>query len=485
MRLPLQSYDLENPASTSSLVNCYVESLPEDARAPYLLKRAPGTTSIDTTFAKIRRLLFFEAVQRIALIYDFNGISATSSTSIQVRKIDQGDTTTGSIGSFVSTAMNLDIDQNADTLVIVADGTGWTTTGSTVSQITDTDFTSRTAGDVEFLDNFLLFREPDSGRFFGADIGSATAYDALAFSTAEAGPDRLIGMKSDQAQLILFGRNTTEIWDSTGGRGFPFRRVINGSIEKGCINGRTVARIDNSIIWVADDKTVRVLDGLTPVRISNYGIEKKIAADPLLHVSTEAFTYNFGGHNFYVLKGEDYCVVYDLNTGQWHERKSNGLDTWRFGCAESAWGNTYLGMDIGTFVTPTAFFQHHFGIMSDTEYTECGDTQIMEWTYQPVWNQGQRVFHDRLEIVMETGVGTSGPIGQGKTPEIMLELSDDGGSTWQAMPNRDIGSAGKKLQRVVWHNLGSSYQRVYRCRISDPVPVTITDTILHAKGGRV
>lgn len=483
MRLPLQSYDLENPASTSSLVNCYVESLPEDARAPYLLKRAPGVTSITTNNAKIRRLLFFEAIQRLAIIIDLNGINATTTTGIQLGKLGQNDTTISTFGSFSSASEVLDVDQNADTLVVIADDGAWTTTGSTATQISDADFTSRGAHDVEFLDNFLLFREPNSGRFFGADIGSATSYDALNFSTAEASPDRLTGMKSDDAQLILFGRTTTEIWDTTGGRGFPFRRVINGAIEKGCINGRTVALIDNRIIWVADDKTVRLLDGLTPVRISNYGIEKKIAADPLIHVSTEAFTYNFGGHNFYVLKGQDYCVVYDLNTGQWHERKSNGIDTWRFGCAASAWGETFFGMDIGTHVTPSVAFQHHIGKMSDTEYTECADTQVMEWTYQPVWGGGQRIFHDRLEIVMETGVGTVS--GQGSTPEIMLDISDDGGYTWQAMPNRDIGQIGKKLHRVVWQNLGSSYQRVYRCRISDPVPVTITDTLLQAKGGRV
>jgi len=85
--------------------------------------------------------------------------------------------------------------------------------------------------------------------------------------------------------------------------------------------------------------------------------------------------------------------------------------------------------------------------------------------------------------VLETGVGLT--TGQGSDPKIMLEKSDDGGETWQSMPDREFGKRGERLSRAVWHNLGSSRQRVYRAAVSDPVPVTITDTILEVDGGRL
>ena len=81
---------------------------------------------------------------------------------------------------------------------------------------------------------------------------------------------------------------------------------------------------------------------------------------------------------------------------------------------------------------------------------------------------------------MQTGVGNSDET----DPVVNLEASDDGGQTWQALPSRAMGAAGKTFQRVVWHNLGAAYQRVYRASVSDPVPVRVMSTELTVRGGR-
>ena len=107
----------------------------------------------------------------------------------------------------------------------------------------------------------------------------------------------------------------------------------------------------------------------------------------------------------------------------------------------------------------------------------------MEWTYQTIYANGQRAFHDRLEIGLETGVGLTS--GQGVDPKIMLEYSDDGGETWVSLPDKSLGALGKRLVRPVWYNLGSSRERVYRAAVSDPIAITITDTQLEVKGGRL
>jgi hypothetical protein len=84
---------------------------------------------------------------------------------------------------------------------------------------------------------------------------------------------------------------------------------------------------------------------------------------------------------------------------------------------------------------------------------------------------------------METGVGLV--TGQGSDPELMMEFSDDGGLTWESLPNKKIGMMGEYLHRPFWNALGSARQRVYRGAISDPIRVTISDTTLEARGGRV
>jgi hypothetical protein len=82
-------------------------------------------------------------------------------------------------------------------------------------------------------------------------------------------------------------------------------------------------------------------------------------------------------------------------------------------------------------------------------------------------------------------VGVGLTTGQGSIPEVMLDYSDDGGQTWDSMPNRTLGPIGEYRQKVTWDRIGSAQQRVYRAAVSDPVRVNITDTILTVRGGRV
>jgi hypothetical protein len=385
-------------------------------------------------------------------------------------RVDSNKTATelGTIGS----PTRVDMAHNITTVVVVNQPNAfyYDTTTSTFGQITDVDFTSRGATDVEFLDNYLLFVEPDSGRFFGSDVGSATSFDGLNFATAEGSPDKLVGIKVDHRQALLFGEKSVEIWELVGGAGFPFARAANGYIEQGCFNGRTAAKQDNSVFWMAEDYTVRRLDGITPVRISQTGIEQ--ALGQVTVGSGQAFSYSQEGHLFYVLTFPEGTFVYDATTKEWHERQTYGYPYWL------SWSHAqFAGLELVGDVS-----SNRIGYLSQDTFADWGATQRMEWTYQPVYAAGNRAFHDRLEIIMESGVGLIS--GQGSDPEMMMEVSDDGGRTWNSLPNRKIGKIGEYQKKVVWQQLGSSYDRVYRGSISDPVKATLIDTQLEARGAR-
>ncbi len=316
-----------------------------------------------------------------------------------------------------------------------------------------------------------MYREPDSGRFFSSDLNSATAYDALSFATAEGAPDDLEGMIADHRQMILLGKLSGEIWDNTGASGFPFERAINGFFEQGCINGETLVKINNTVIWVADDKTVRRLDGVTPVRVSTHDLEQALKTATLS--SAKAFTYKLEGHLVYVLTFPEGAWCLDLTTNLWHERETFGKTTWDIGSMEHAFGVDLVGSSIGNAI----------GELSPTTYDEFSVTQRAEWTYQPIYAEQTSAFHDRLEMVFEPGVGLT--TGQGSDPEIMLQYSDDGGITWNSLPNKKLGKIGKYGNRVVWSAIGSTSQRVYRGAVSDPVKLTLVDTIIEVRGGRL
>lgn len=460
LRLSVASSKLRSTqASPARILNMYAEPLPAGAKTPLILSRVPGVAPFALPGNGPIR----------GLHRAFGSLYAVSGAHLW--KIAQNGALTdlGAVGSGAVSMAN-----NAEHLIVVtapdayySDGTS----ASGVAQITDTDYTSRGAIKVRFMDNFMIFLEPDSDRFFCADLGSVTDFDSLDFASAEGAPDRLIGMEVDHRQVILFGADSVEIWENVGGSGFPFQRSINGFIEIGCYNGDTIAKVDNSVIWLASDYSVRKLDGATPVRISTYALEQFLAG---VDVTTgSAYSYSQDGHIFYVLSFSTGCWVWDATTNEWHERASHPQDYYRWQFHASAYGLQFVG----------DAFSNKVGKLDPTVYDEHGSVQRASWTYQPVYSENRMAMHHRLEVVFEAGVGLTS--GQGSDPEIMMDYSDDGGLTWTTLPNRRLGKIGEYLWRAEWHGLGSARQRVYRGAVSDPVRVVLSDTVLDVTGGRL
>lgn len=462
LSLPIASYQLRTAqASTSRLVNCHPEKLPEGSPWPFRLARADGLSS----WAEVGSGPIEGLYSDHGLLYVVSGGGFYSVTS----------TPTATLRGAVGSSSEIDMDSNESAVVIVSPPSAYhyTPGTTTFAQITDSDFTSRGAGDVEFADNWMLFREPDTGRFFGADLGSVSAFDALNFVTAEGSPDTLVGLKVDQRQVLAFGERSLELWMNTGVSGFPFERMEPGFVERGCLNGKTIAKLDQSVFWVAEDYTVRRLDGLTPVRVSTHGIEQWLRTVTL--VALRGYAYTREGHLFYMLQAPEGCFSFDVVTQSWAERNTYQEDTWNWCNPVSFAGKILVGSTTSNVIAE----------LDPEVYDDLGDTQRMEWTYQPVYAEASRVFFDRIEIVCEVGVGLTS--GQGSDPLMMLSFSDNGGKTWTNLPSRSLGAIGEYSARVHWESLGScasAHGRVFRAAISDPVRATILDTILHHRGGR-
>lgn len=435
-----------------------VEPLPQNAKAPYMLVRTPGIGSWltvgDGPIRDMHVALGYLWVVSGSYLYRVGA-------NLSVAQL-----------GFVGSSARVDIDSNATTIVVVSAPFAYyyDTTTSIFGQVTDTDFTARGAGDVEFLDNFMLFREPETGRFFSSDVGNATSFDGLNFATAESSPDNLVGLKVDHREACLFGTVSVEIFELLGGSGFPLARAANGFIELGCSSGAAIAKLDNSLFWPASDITVRRLDGITPIRVSHAGIEQALAEMTI--GSASAFSYSQEGHLFYVLQLPEGTFVYDVTTKEWHERQTYGYSRWLAGCHAQFAGKELVG-DITS---------GRIGYLSPKVYQDWDTILRMEWTYQSVYAQGDTVFHDRLEVGCQTGVGLTS--GQGSDPQMMMDVSDDGGVTFEALPSASMGQIGQYQTTVAWAQLGSAPDRVYRGAVSDPVPVAITDTQLTARGAR-
>ena len=449
--LPVHSYQTET-ASSARLVNCMAEKSP--GKENIILRTAPGVDAWQSVGSGPGR----------GMVWHNGNLFVVSGTSLY--KV-----TPAGVVSSIGTIPGSDrvfMASNGEDCVIVAGGVGYVA-DTAVTAISDADFLARTPGAVDFLDSYLVFVESGTGRFFSSNLLDASAYDSLYFATAEAFPDRLVTLVVDHRQILLLGEFTSELWYNAGLTAFPFERVPGGVIELGCVAEHGVTRQDNSIFWLANDKTVRRLDGQTPLRVSQHGMEKALKGYSDL-TDCQAFSYSLEGHLCVVFRFPTAGAtwVFDITMGEWHERESWPGGSW----------DVCKTVEVGGVVYALHAETGAVGILNPDSAEEWGNYLRPEWTYQPIYQEGQRLFHSQFEMGMTPAVTDSVA-----EPHITLEYSDDGGRTFTTAPTRSMGAVGQYKTRVVWHRLGSGRDRVYRASVSDPIPMTVWGSYAEISNG--
>lgn len=364
-------------------------------------------------------------------------------------------------------------------LVDGTDGFTWNMDTSTFAEVTDPDFYP--ADQVAYLDGYFLFNRKGTQQFFFSDINSV-AFDGADIASAEGSPDPLVGLVANNQNLILFGSRSMEAFYNSGDLDAPFQRIQGAVSDVGCSAAFTIVRLLGSVYFIGGDSTgqgvVYRMQGYQAQPISTPAIEAVIrSVDTLELANATAFAYQQGGHAFYCLNlpGINSTWVYDASTGLWHERSY--LELWslsrhRAECHALAFGENVVG----------DYENGKIYALDAAKYTDDGVAIVRERT-SPHFSGGlKRQFHSSFQLDMEVGTGLSGT-GQGTNPQVMLQWSDDGGQTWSNEYWRDIGAIGKRLTRVIWRRLGSSRDRVYRVRVSDPVKVVLIGAELDVKDG--
>lgn len=352
--------------------------------------------------------------------------------------------------------------------VIIVDGTNGYTYNSlslVFATITDPQFPAAPLK-VTYMDSFFIILNEGSGQFNISYSNDGTNWDALDFANAERKPDDTVSIETLGRDVYFIGENTCEVWTNTGGR-FPFEPYTNGVLEVGCVSGNTTAKASNGIIFVS--KSERGGRHVVGVVGSNQKKISSIAVDYVLTTTSfnnaSAFVFEQDSHVFYQLNLPDINASYICDL------------TIAISDPEMAWHVSTTGTREHIAYTHTNFNNVH--IVGDrllgniyrlipTVYSDAGDEYIIrECVTKHVDLNRKRIRYDRVELEFEAGSGLL--TGQGSNPIVMLDWSDDGGHTWSNIRYLEFGGVGEYSRRCYTTQLGSSRDRVFRIRISDPV----------------
>ena len=447
------------PLSAQKLVNLYAEEEPVDATNTISLVGTPGFE----LFAEVGSGPIWGMIEMGGDLYVVSRNEVFKVNSLGV---------TVNLGSIGFVGGNVSIAENGTQVAIVKpDGDLHIATSGSVVKVTDPNYLL--SDTVTYQDTFFIFSQKNGKIYFLSAQNDGTSFNPLDQGSAESDPDNIVAIKSYNQSLWIFGEISVEVHYNSGDAVFPFEPIRGAKIEQGCAAKSSVATEDNLLFWLGDDRSVYQASGYLGQRISTHAIEFQINEMEQVSDAT-GFIYVEEGHRFYCLTfpTERKTFVYDLVSGNWHQRESRNEGRWRVNAHSRVFRQNIVGdFDFGRI----------YSLSLDTP-TENGEVIQREVVSAPLFNELKRFTVDRFEVDLQTGVGLT--FGQGEDPQAMLQISDDGGQTFGNERWVSYGKIGEFRTRVVWRGLGQSRRRVFRLTISDPTKVIINGAFINIRVGK-
>lgn len=447
LRPPTKNYQRKDLPRVS-LVNLYPEESLASATGVALLAR-PALSKLYTLGSG-----------PIRGIFKTPGALSGSTFAVSGGLAYNGETSIGAVSGSNRVSM-----ASSTTQLIIANDDGLRiTTGGALADVTFPDG----AGVVscEYINGYFIAVRENSQRFYWSTILDGSLWDALDFASAERGPDNIVCVKVVSDQIWFFGETTIEVWITTGDGEIPFQRVEGRLFDKGCRARDTVARFDNSVIWVGNDGIVYRGDS-NPVRISDFSVEEAIKETDASIL--RAWTFPWNGHLFYALSTVRGTQIYDAATQEWFVFASYGKTLWR----------AHLGVAPEESVIAGDNETGDIWTLLDQPFSM--DEPIIEAKWTTMIDQ--EGFLDNLSLDMSTGKETD----LTAEPIVEVRVSRDQGETYSDYRGSSIGKTGQYRKRAVFRRFGmvDGDGMMLDFRITDPTMRRISALkVNEGQGGR-
>jgi len=360
-------------------------------------------------------------------------------------------------------------DSGNDLVIATGESKPLTYDGTTLTQGTDADLPN--ASTVTFINRRVVY-DGNGGDIVFADLDEPLSVNSLNIAIAESKPDKTKSVKAYNSQVFIFGGRGIEPWYSTDGAGNPPYRVVQNIVEEVGIHAiHSVAVNKDFVYFLGSDLIPYRISGLTLQSIGNPAIGQAIRN---YTDSSDAYglTFTFDNLRFYLLSFP------------------TGNETWLFNEQSGSWTNlSYLKNGDQHLISSYEFiYDKHLvtdrrnGKVYELDFDKFTDNSDVIKRQRDTVNidgktfgkPGARVFMDRLEIEIESGVSlVNGPIAQ-----VMMEYSGDHGNSWSSIRLGEAGAQGEYLTKLEWFGLGMFYDRMFRFTMVDPVKWVLVS--LHA-----
>ncbi len=332
--------------------------------------------------------------------------------------------------------------------IVVPGGQTYIYTESTgiLTNITATANFLAPAIDVAAVDSYFVFAQQDSRIIFHSNPNDGLTYGALDYWQIQQFPT-VYGLIVYRNQLYAMGESLMVPFYNSETLEFAFRPVPNAFIDSGVAGVYAKSLFRGSFVYLGSGKNAE-----RGVWIFNGGQPEKISTEPIDYIiqnenpeslsSARVERHSQNGAEFVILSVGDWCFVYDLVSGRWHERRSripygtSYLDVkWRAKCITQAYNRVFV-LDSSN---------GYLGELDDLTFSEYGINIHAYVITQPFINLGQRTRVPALEAYFDAG----------NTDNIQLSWSDDGGFNWSNTMSRSLGAVGEYGRRIVFDRLGA------------------------------
>jgi len=317
---------------------------------------------------------------------------------------------------------------------------------------------------VTFLDGYFVVNAPGTREFFISQGYDGFTWNALNFASKEAYTDTLQAVTVDNSCLVLLGDVSQEYWQDVGSFPFPLLRIPGSPTDMGVAATFSVARCNGALMYLGRARR----GGLSVVMIENYR-PKTVSTPDLDYLFNEyvnpadaiAFGYRQNGHEFYQISFQQQGVtwLYDATSAVWSTLVS--------GAVTRHYAN--YGCQFNFHVMVSDYRNGKVYVLDPSVYTDNGELIARE-LITPHFYQGtsfNKLHIYRLRVDMEQGGGLND--GQGIDPQVMLQVSRDGGFTWGSEMWTTCGAQGDFTKRAEWRRLGVSRNYVFKLRVTDPI----------------